>query len=106
MDLIEAIENIQDEEYSFMHNLTLVPNNEEEHDLFINFCIDKGITLVSGKSPKEVPYHEHSWKRYSFSFIKTIYGIRLGYDTRDLGTRKRIMVKEFLDICKIKGLYQ
>lgn len=103
MDITDAIKNIQNENYSFMEEYSIEPQNKEEHESFLNFCIEKGITLVSGKSPKIIPYNESFHNKYKFAFIHSKYGINLTYDTVR-SFRKKITVKDFLAICLIKGI--
>lgn len=106
MDLINAIENIQNSTYDFALKYLIEPNSEKEHYDFINFCKERGITLVSGKSYSTIPYVDsRKHDKVKFMIVKLTKGIHLTYEnSRNISTRKLIFVKDFFEICKIEGL--
>lgn len=101
MDLIDVIGNIQNKQYSFMEDYYIKPTNEDEHNKFIDFCLDKGISYVSGKSPKGIPFYDDSRKQI-FSFIANKNGINLVSDSYQFSVRKNINVTDFLLLYQLK----
>lgn len=104
MDLLDAVENIQNENLDFVLEYYIEPKNKEEHFMFLNFCKDKDISLVSGKSFDTIPFNgEQVYNSTRFAFVKTKLRIGLTYETcYYFQNRKRIEVFDFIDLFKEK----